>query len=1030
MLRKSIFALIGLIIVLTACEDKIIVNSPTESNYVLTIINLPEEIKAPEGVSREYPFNVKVTTPDGAAAQGITVDLSTSVVDSSITPTSSVTDSEGMIEGALSLQIPKGETHLTITATVNSNSSHFRINLNGSNRPVELRSTTETPSIVVAEGANTSIDISAAIVDSNGIGIPGVKLGYRLLQADGESGIFGSISGPTLSDSSGHAKFVFNNESEVGEIIAEVWVDEEGLSDIKDEILLNIHSLIELPCYISISGTPDRFENVRLDSIYASRITVIVSDENRVGIPNLNVNVNTNLGTISSYPATNEEGVIETDLNIRPGVDFSQFDQPTLVQISANIPGTELRISTSITFAPISEQNGFLQLTTDRRYVWADGPGMSQILFTVLLKNEFGEGISNAEVRLTSSFNQSTLQSPVLTDSVGRAIAIFDDNGFPSVEPEFGFPDSVTVRAFYEPLNLEASANVMIKELNPVTDIRLHVNAVQMIAGSGDSTHARATCFLASGDVAPAGIEIHFYASSGYFNPRTGRIEGISGVVNSRYIAGNRPGVDTLYAWVEYEGNTVISNYVLVNLISGPPASIYLEARPRYIDYGTISTISAVITDFFNNPVRPGTYVTFRSDIGMVEQSTVTNEFGLASVQFRPGIEIGTARITGRVSTQSGDIEASTSVEILGGHPQYLEMEANPTRIHAMDIGGNETSTISVSLFDQNGHPTPRDNPVIFEITGSPDPPEGPTLNDEGQIVEVMSSNGFAFAHLHSGTMAGSILINAYSFRDEARLDTIRAFTSVIITGGIPAFLDINLDEEGVDVGGGAWAIEASILVWDEYRNPIQDGIPVSLFLSERGAIEPVLTGNQNRRGESYPGIAFAMITYASEATFNEVLITARAQGREELITAEHEFLYPLQHGELLLHVDPENWMFIEDREEAEHRVWAILTDGHGVSINNAPILFTANRGGFWWLDQRNNEMTEFFPDPVRKFTGIWDDIHNEEDGVATVFLLAEDDDIFLDPFTLEVRVMITAVVEDYFNVSSERFIQFTRRAR
>ena len=104
-----------------------------------------------------------------------------------------------------------------------------------------------------------------------------------------------------------------------------------------------------------------------------------------------------------------------------------------------------------------------------------------------------------------------------------------------------------------------------------------------------------------------------------------------------------------------------------------------------------------------------------------------------------------------------------------------------------------------------------------------------------------------------------------------------------------------------------------------------------------------------------------------------------------------------------------------------------MLNDGHGITINNAPILFSSNRASFGWVDL-NNQLHMYFPDPVRKYTGVRDQQNDEEPGQATVFLIAEETDIFLDPFTLEVSVRIDASVEGYSDVgAAPKWIAFTR---
>jgi len=376
-------------------------------------------------------------------------------------------------------------------------------------------------------------------------------------------------------------------------------------------------------------------------------------------------------------------------------------------------------------------------------------------------------------------------------------------------------------------------------------------------------------------------------------------------------------------------------------------------------------------------------------------------------------------------------IVAETNVEFLSGQPRSIELTADPDVIEPRGVGGNLTSTLRAIIRDASGNLMVEPIPTIFEILDCPEPPEGPTFGDNGQMVEAMTNSGIAVASLTSGTDMLSVLIMAYTFSDEDRQDTIRTYTTVQIAGGPPAGMNINIDEHGYDAGGGAWEVEVAVNVWDEEENPVANGITVNFELEpDIGIIHPAETGNENRRGASEPGMAHSRFIYQSQQTFNETTITASIQTPQGDITEEFEFTLPLQQGELMLNVDPANWMFNEENDQADIRIWAILRDGHGILINNAPVLFTSSRARLWWKDFSNDRFIMFFPDPVRKFTGVVDRQNNEEEGTATVYLRAEMPDIFLDPFTLEHQVRIEAVLEGYEDVVAQpRFVLFTRPA-
>ena len=87
--------------------------------------------------------------------------------------------------------------------------------------------------------------------------------------------------------------------------------------------------------------------------------------------------------------------------------------------------------------------------------------------------------------------------------------------------------------------------------------------------------------------------------------------------------------------------------------------------------------------------------------------------------------------------------------------------------------------------------------------------------------------NGRAAISVLAGTATGQILIKAWCHIDE-RLrgtpdaDSIVAVTSeLIVTGGPPHHVDIDIDENGEDGGGGIWILEVSAMVMDILNHPV-----------------------------------------------------------------------------------------------------------------------------------------------------------------------------------------------------------------
>mgnify|MGYP002725661182 CR=1 FL=1 len=259
--------------------------------------------------------------------------------------------------------------------------------------------------------------------------------------------------------------------------------------------------------------------------------------------------------------------------------------------------------------------------------------------------------------------------------------------------------------------------------------------------------------------------------------------------------------------------------------------------------------------------------------------------------------------------------------------------------------------------------------------------------------------------------------------------NTISAIVSTVaVVSGPPFRLDVDVNNFGHDAGGGLWMIEVSARVWDVYRNPVADNTAVVFTVEpQNSTITSGVTGNENQNGSVSPGTAFVQLYYNSVNTFDFLEISAVVTTEDGEITGSRDHILPLQQGYLELNADPSNWMFGDDREEVFIRCWVVLNDGHGITINNAPILFSSNRAKFGWMDL-NEQMHMYYPDPVRKYTGVRDQANDEEPGVATVYLVAEEQDIFLDPETLEFNVRVEASVEGYSDIYAEpKWIAFTR---
>jgi len=226
--------------------------------------------------------------------------------------------------------------------------------------------------------------------------------------------------------------------------------------------------------------------------------------------------------------------------------------------------------------------------------------------------------------------------------------------------------------------------------------------------------------------------------------------------------------------------------------------------------------------------------------------------------------------------------------------------------------------------------------------------------------------------------------------------------------------------------------------VYDANQNPVADRIPVvfSVTPDNVATIDPGYTGNDIGGGATQ-GVAYGYLFYNSVNTFAPVTITAQVQTPNGVIHGERQTIYLFSAVRFRWWPIRRPFRSLDDHgqrmglaDTCTIRVWATVTDGHGVLINGAPVLFSTDRGHFYWKNMRlGGRFTSFFPDVVRRLSGLVDQENNEERGVGTVYLRGWMNDFFLDDFALETTVHLGAQVEGYEDVVAQpATVTMTRR--
>ena len=429
---------------------------------------------------------------------------------------------------------------------------------------------------------------------------------------------------------------------------------------------------------------------------------------------------------------------------------------------------------------------------------------------------------------------------------------------------------------------------------------------------------------------------------------------------------------------------------------------------------GTFTKITVTLSDESGHPLQLGLPVFFSASLGSIQSTALTNEYGGAIVRYVPSSEPGVAQITATYKSVHGPVEGGGRVCIVDPRdPVYFVVSADPPEVSIVGRGNNSTSIISAVVMNGIGEPVTEEVDVRFQLFGEPDlRPARLNGNDQDETVETV--NGVAEVGYNASVRPYNPRIRITT-TDLDNNELIYFSSPLTVVSGRPFMGAVEMCNEGIDAGGGTWKVEVSCRAWDIQRNPVKDGIPVVFTVEpEIATVGSGFTGNKNRHGISTPGVAFTELVYHSVNTFDRIEIGAEIQWERMGMANSLEAVLPLQNGKLDFNADPGNCHFNEDNERARIKCWVVLTDGHGVLIDNAPILFTTSRSKFYWRDFRNDRFCLFYPEPAIKLTSTMDGHNHINHGKAAVYLLGEEQDFFFDLFTFRTEVELEAKVLGY----------------
>ena len=242
-----------------------------------------------------------------------------------------------------------------------------------------------------------------------------------------------------------------------------------------------------------------------------------------------------------------------------------------------------------------------------------------------------------------------------------------------------------------------------------------------------------------------------------------------------------------------------------ITLTADAPNALLLQANPTSTMAGVGSTLSAIVSDRFDNPVTNGTPVTFTSSVGTIP-SPATTVNGVASSHLN-WTGVGAAYIT----ATSGSVSSSAHVDFVPNVPATVILQANP-----MSPVVGTSSLLTATVRDLYSNSVADGTLVTF--TASLGSVTSPATTTNGVATSSISSTRSGAAHITatSGSAQNSV--------------------TVVFVAGALATATIELSTNTLVANSGATAaITATIM--DTYNNFVP-GRTVT------GSILPTTLGN------------------------------------------------------------------------------------------------------------------------------------------------------------------------------------------
>ncbi|MDY6988040.1 MAG: invasin domain 3-containing protein [Thermodesulfobacteriota bacterium] len=394
---------------------------------------------------------------------------------------------------------------------------------------------------------------------------------------------------------------------------------------------------------------------------------------------------------------------------------------------TATITATSLGVSGSASVSFISAAVSAIDLTASPNNLTADGASTSTI--RALVKDGYGNVVNNETVTFsvtTTGTKAGTLSARTATTSDGVATVVYTASKHP------GSVDMVKA----ETTN-GTSAMVTITLIEPsIGSVECSVGCDSIVVGGSEEVLISATVLDRNGNLVPDGTLVTFNTTAGDINSTiagpqyTVNASTTNGVAEVMLRSSDQAGTATI---------KVIAGGVCcttsVDFVAGPVSQIALSAYPSTLtaDGTSTSTIQAVVTDAYGNPVDGEVLFFMAPGLGMLDSLKAETSDGVATATYTAGHVPGTDTLTARSAGATSNSVVITLLSEGEGLPVGSVILAATTTTGAV-ANGSDSYQIVAQVLDTSDQPM-KNQTVVFSATGNTglvaiNPPIGTTAND------------------------------------------------------------------------------------------------------------------------------------------------------------------------------------------------------------------------------------------------------------------------------------------------------------